>query len=269
MPMLTSGLTDRGIRPGKLVPANPDQDAPEDSSLPRVGALERAIVRLRELIWESNLDLGAKLPSERELAKRFGIGRPTLREAIRALSIMGVLETRRGSGTYVTSPLTDLFEWPARILLDESNVPLIELLEVRRMFEPKAAGLAASRANASQLRRIESHLKAQEASPRREVLEREDLLFHQAIIDAAGNPVLRELASTLQPMLTMSRKLTARTTPDIPKIIRQHRIIYEAISVGQSELAEAAMTQHLRTVGLDIISEAVPGTGANEQEKSS
>jgi GntR family transcriptional regulator, transcriptional repressor for pyruvate dehydrogenase complex len=201
------------------------------------------------------LDLGARLPSERELAKQFGIGRPALREAVRALSIMGLLETRRGSGTYVASPLVDVSEWPAHIMLDASNFPLLELLEVRQMFEPKAAGLAASRARASQLARIESHLRAQEASPSREVLEREDSLFHQAIIDAAGNRVLRELASTMQPMLTMSRGLTARTTPDIPKIIRQHRTIFEAIIAGQSELAEAAMAQHLRTVGLDIISE--------------
>ena len=266
--MLTSGLANMMILPGKLASANPDRDACEDSSELTAGALERAIVGVRELIGEGNLDLGSKLPSERELAKRLGIGRPALREAIRALSVIGVLETRRGSGTYVAALRTDLFAWTARILLDESNVPMIELLEVRRMFEPEAASLAASRASASQLGRIESHLKAQEASPTREVLGREDLLFHQAIIDAAGNPVLKELVSTLQPMLTMSCKLTARTTPDIPKIIRQHRIVYEAISVGQSELAEAAMTQHLRTVGLDIISEAIPGADANEKEKS-
>ena len=183
---------------------------------------------------------------------------------MQALSIMGVLEARRGSGTYVASPLADVSEWPAHIMLDASNFPLLELLEVRQMFEPKAAGLAASRASGSQLAGIESHLRVQEASPTREVLEREDSLYHQAIIDAAGNRVLRELASTMQPLLTMSRKLTARTTPDIPKIIRQHRTIFEAISVGQSELAEAAMTRHLRTVGLDIISEVRPEPVSSE-----
>ncbi|MGH9628381.1 MAG: FadR/GntR family transcriptional regulator [Bryobacteraceae bacterium] len=219
------------------------------------GAVEMAILRIGEMIREGNLDVGARLQSERDLAKRFGIGRPALREAARALSIMGVLETRRGSGSYVVSRLADIPDWPARIMLDDSSIPLLQLLEVRQIFEPKAAALAASRATDGQLQRIESHLLTQESSPTRQVLEREDLLFHQAIIEAAGNPVLGDLAAGMRTMLRLSRKLTARTTPDIPKIIRQHRTIFEAVSLGQSELAEAAMAQHLRAVGLDIISE--------------
>jgi len=213
-----------------------------------------AILRIGELIRLGNLNAGARLPSERDLAKLFGFGRPAIREAVRALSIMAVLETRRGSGSYVVSPVAEGSDWPSRILLNESNFPLLQLLEVRQMFEPKAAALAASRATDHQLRMIESYVREQEASPTRPILERSDLLFHTAIIDAAGNPVLVELANSMQTMLTTSRKLTARTTPDVPKIIRQHRTIFEAISFGHSELAEAAMAQHLRSVGLDIIS---------------
>jgi DNA-binding FadR family transcriptional regulator len=219
------------------------------------GAVEMAVLRIGELIRARNLNVGARLPSERDLAKMFGVGRPAIREAVRALCIMGVVETRRGSGSYVVSPVAEGPDWPARIQLNESNFPLLQLLEVRQMFEPKAASLAASRATDAQLRRLEVCIREQEASPTRDVLERSDLQFHTAIIEAAGNPVLVELANSMYGMLATSRRLTARTTPDILKIIRQHRTIFEAISLGHSELAEAAMSTHLRTVGLDIISE--------------
>jgi GntR family transcriptional regulator, transcriptional repressor for pyruvate dehydrogenase complex len=223
-----------------------------NSGLPQ-GAVEKAILLIRDLIREENLRIGARLPAERELAKQFRVGRPAVREAVRALGIMGVLSTRRGSGTYVASLLGDLSDWPSRILLDETNFPLLQLLEVRQMIEPKAAALAASRATDNQLARMESHLRAQGSPASLETFAQEDVLFHEAVLEAAGNLVLRNLFSTLRPMLVMSRKLTARTTPDLPKILQQHRTIFEAIRLGQPALAEEAMSQHLRTTGLDII----------------
>jgi GntR family transcriptional regulator, transcriptional repressor for pyruvate dehydrogenase complex len=228
----------------------------EAAERPRNGAVETAIQHIRELIRSGNPRTGARLPSERDLAKICGVGRPAVREAVKALSIMGLLETRRGSGSYVTAQTAAAADWPARIILDDSNLPLLHLWEVRQMFEPKAAALAASRATDGQLRRMESHLAAQQASLTLEVIEREDLLFHAAIIDASGNPVLRHLATGVQAIQKLSLRRTARTTPDLQRVVDQHRRIFDCIRLGQPELAETAMAEHLRTAGLDIVSEA-------------
>ena len=82
-----------------------------------------------------------------------------------------------------------------------------------------------------------------------------DFLFHEAIIRAASNRVLLDLAQTLSPLLVKSRSITGATTPDLPRIVRQHRTIYEAIRTGDGDLAEHAMKEHLQTVGLDLISQ--------------
>jgi GntR family transcriptional regulator, transcriptional repressor for pyruvate dehydrogenase complex len=215
--------------------------------------VEKAILLIRDLIRDEGLSVGLRLPAERELAKQFRIGRPAVREAVRALGIMGILSTRRGSGTYVASLPGNLAEWPSRIVLDETNFPLLQLLEVRQMIEPKAAALAASRSTDGQLARMEMHLRNQKTTSSLECFELDDVLFHEAISEAAGNLVLTNLFLSLRPMLVTSRKLTARTTPDLPKIIHQHQTIFEAIRLGQPSLAEEAMSQHLRTTGLDII----------------
>jgi GntR family transcriptional repressor for pyruvate dehydrogenase complex len=221
----------------------------------KVGCLSSNVLQqIRDLIGSENLRVGAKLPAERALAAKLKVGRPAVREAIKALQVLDVIESRRGDGTYIRSLAGLGGGWPATAHLAEAELDLIELLEVRKMFEPRAAGLAAARAEAKQLHAIEQELKAQEAKPNDHgTLERHDYLFHEAIIRAAGNDVLHEVAQFLAPRLRRSRMLTGKTTPDIPKVIREHRTIFEAIRRGESDLAEQAMKRHLQTVGLDLI----------------
>jgi GntR family transcriptional repressor for pyruvate dehydrogenase complex len=132
----------------------------------------------------------------------------------------------------------------------------IELLEVRKMFEPQAAGLAASRATEQHLREIKSHLlRMSEHLDDIDVREQADFFFHDAIIRAAGNRVLLQLAKSLSPLLIKSRRITGQTHRDTARIVRQHTAIYEAIRLGNAALAEEAMRQHLLGVGVDLISE--------------
>ncbi|MBO0858007.1 MAG: FadR family transcriptional regulator [Chloracidobacterium sp.] len=198
---------------------------------------------------------GMKLPAERQLADDLNVGRPAVREAIKALEVLDVIERRRGDGNYVKS-LAGLGGGWATVDHIEARFDMLELLEVRKMIEPAAAALAAARRTNRQLREIEIELLAQEAQPdNHAVLERHDYLFHEAIIRAAGNQVLADTIRFLSTMLQKSRRITGRTTPDIPKIIKQHRTIYEAIRLGEMDLAQLAMKDHLQTVGLDMISE--------------
>jgi GntR family transcriptional repressor for pyruvate dehydrogenase complex len=212
--------------------------------------------QIRDLIQTQNLQTGSKLPPERTLAENLNVGRPAVREAMKALQVLDVIESRRGDGTYIKSLAGLGGGWPAGAHVSAAEFDLIELLEVRKMLEPRAAALAAARANPKQLRAIEQELRAQEEKPEDHgTLERHDYLFHEAIIRAASNEVLDGLSHFLAPLLQRSRTLTGRTTPDIPKIIREHRTIFQAIRRGESELAEQAMKNHLQTVGLDLIAE--------------
>jgi GntR family transcriptional repressor for pyruvate dehydrogenase complex len=167
--------------------------------------------------------------------------------------MLGVVESRDRDGTYLKSLLA-VERRPLAVL--NANYDLFQLLEVRRMLEPRAAGLAAVRAGGRQISEIEDELIIQEAHPAdHSILEKHDFLFHDAILRAAGNQVLYDIACVLKHALRRSRAVTAHTTPNIPAVVRQHRTIFNAIRLGQSELAERAMANHLETVGLDLISE--------------
>jgi GntR family transcriptional repressor for pyruvate dehydrogenase complex len=220
------------------------------------GTPGQALKQLRQYIRNHKLEPGMKLPAERKLAETLQVSRPALREAIQAMAILEVLVSRRGDGTYIRS-LTNLEGgWPSDPRLDDVDFDTIELLEVRKMFEPQAAALAASRATEQNLREIKSHLlKMSENVGDVGVREQADFFFHDAIIRAAGNRVLLEIAKSLSPLLIKSRKITGLTHRDTSRIVRQHTAIYEAIRLGNASLAEEAMRQHLLGVGVDLISE--------------
>jgi GntR family transcriptional repressor for pyruvate dehydrogenase complex len=227
---------------------------PTKQKTERLSASTNVLERLRKMIQREQMQPGAKLPPERILAAELKVGRPAIREAIKALQVLDVIDSRRGDGTYIKSLAGLSGGWPSKVELVHEDFDMIELLEVRKMFEPRATALAAARANAKQLQQIERELLAHEKNPEdRPTLERHDYLFHEGIISAAGNKVLLNVVRALSPLLIKSRSITGKTTPDVPKIARQHRLIFEAIRLGQSELAEQAMKDHLQTVALDLI----------------
>ena len=221
----------------------------------RGGSPSNTLSLLKSFIEGGNYAPGMVLPTERALAEKLGVGRPAIRESIKALTILDVLESRRGDGTYVKS-LEGLRQgWPTKVDLSTKDFSLLDLLEVRKMFEPKAAKLAASRATESHLRRIEEQcIKVRDAKDWEAVVEH-DLLLHTAIIEAAGNPVLRELNSALTRLLHRSREISAARAPDCTQMLESHSRIVDAILKGDGDEAEKAMLDHLHRVGLDLISD--------------
>jgi len=195
------------------------------------------------------------LPTERALAEELGVGRPAIRESIKALTILDVLESRRGDGTYLKSLEGLRNGWPAKVELGTRDFSMLDLLEVRKMFEPKAARLAASRASEADLRRIESERVKVQQSKDWDAVAQHDLLLHSAIIEAAGNPILTELNSALTRILHRSRQITGARAPDRSQMLHAHNAIVEAILKGDGDQAEKAMLEHLHRVGMDLISE--------------
>lgn len=212
------------------------------------------ITLLRDFIEQGGFEVGMTLPPERVLAERLGVGRPAIREGIKALSILDVIESRRGDGTYIKSLEGLRAGWPATVEIRSTDFNLLDLLEVRKMFEPAAAKLAASRANEDALRRIDTECTRLESESDWDSIARHDLALHTAIIEAAGNPVLTELNSALGRLQRKSRQLTGANAPDRDAMVHHHRHIVDAILRGEGEAAERAMLEHLHQVGLDLIS---------------
>lgn len=213
------------------------------------------IEKIRSFIESQRFRSGMKLPSERAFASQLGVGRPAVREAIKALMMLDIVESRKGDGTYIKSLSGLSLGWSVKLDKIEENFDLIELFEVRRMFEPRAAALAAARADARQLRAIEQELRAQERHLNNyDAFARNDYNFHEAIIRSAANRILENLARVLAPLLLKSRQITVHSTSDLYRIYQQHHTIFEAIRLRQTELAEQAMQHHLQAQGLDLIS---------------
>jgi GntR family transcriptional repressor for pyruvate dehydrogenase complex len=210
---------------------------------------EEAIEKIRELITSGAWSPGMRLPREADLAAQLGLSRNSLREAVRALSLVRVLEVRQGDGTYVSSLEPDL-------LLGETTrfaTPLLqgrtvlELFEVRRLLEPAAAALAALRMDdegRSELKRELDRMFA--AGDRVEDLVEADAAFHDVIARAPGNAVLRSLIAGLSTRLVRARLWHGMADRDALELARaEHTRIYDAIVAGDPELARAATALHI------------------------
>jgi GntR family transcriptional repressor for pyruvate dehydrogenase complex len=211
---------------------------------------DKAITQIRELIQSGQLPPGSKLPPEQQLATELGLSRNLMREAVKALVVARVLEIRRGDGTYVTSlePSLLLAGLSGAVELLQGET-LLQVTEVRRLFEPVATGLAATRISATQLREVEQHLAAmREARDDVELLNRHDAAFHRAVIAATGNQTLATLLEGIA-----GRTLRARVWRGLvddnaaARTLAEHEAIYEALAEGDAALAEAAARMHVST----------------------
>ncbi len=211
---------------------------------------DRAIGSIRELVRSGELAAGSRLPSEPRLATQLGISRNVTREAVKALVLAGVLEIRRGDGTYVTSlapgvllgGLGSAFE----LLRGET---MLELTEVRRLFEPAATALAASRVSAADLARMRGHLSGmREARDDVERLNRHDAAFHRAVVASTGNETLTSLLDGISSRTLRARVWRGGIDADAAaRALAEHEAIYDALAAGDPALAQAAALMHVNT----------------------
>jgi GntR family transcriptional regulator, transcriptional repressor for pyruvate dehydrogenase complex len=211
---------------------------------------DKAMARLREMIQSGELPPGSKLPPEQQLAADLGVGRNIMREAVRALVAARVLEIRRGNGTFVTS-------LEPRILLESisSAVELLrgdtmlELTEVRRLFESAATGLAATRISPEQLSVVRGHLEAMAAAADDvELLNQHDAAFHRAVVAATGNETLLTVLEGISSRTIRVRVWRGLVDADAAdRTLREHEAIYQALAAGDAIQAQAAALMHINT----------------------
>lgn len=208
---------------------------------------DQAIDRITELIASGRWGPGDRLPREAELAAQLGLSRSSLREAVRALSLVRVLDVRQGDGTYVTSLepalLIDSMGFITQLVKDHT---LIELFEVRRLLEPAAAALAAVRIDDAGRQALRDELDRMYAATTVEELVEADAAFHRVITRAARNSVLASLLETLSTRTMSARLWRARTAPDVLDATRaEHTRIYEAVAACDPELARTVAAAHV------------------------
>lgn len=207
---------------------------------------DRAIVELGRRIVAGEWPVGSKIPSETVLATNLGIGRSTVREAIRELATRGLLRTRQGAGVFVLA-----HTMPADVAHTVGRARLEDVSEVRRIVEVEAAVLAAQRRNDEDLAEMTDALDERHRCSMLSDVEfvNADIAFHKAVVDAAHNPVLSEVFATFVPRLRESlasytRDVIARRPGDEPDV-DLHRSLLSAIEARNAEEAGRIARRHL------------------------
>jgi GntR family transcriptional repressor for pyruvate dehydrogenase complex len=216
-------------------------------AIPRNKVYQEVAKQLERRITEE-LKPGDLLPAERELVRMLGVSRDSVRDAIRTLELMGLLEPRQGIGTVVCSPAATPANRLATALLEKRRM-VAELLDVRKMLEPPVAGRAALHASRDEIANMQDILVRQEAKVRRgELAIEEDSEFHYSIALASDNSVILKVVDVLTDLLREVRERFLQVEGRQKKSLAGHRRILSALKRGDARAAEAAMRRHLREI---------------------
>jgi GntR family transcriptional repressor for pyruvate dehydrogenase complex len=210
---------------------------------------EEIVRQIRTLISEGKLKSGDRLPPERELAERFKVSRPSVREALRTLESMGLIEIRLGEGTFVREISVDSLIEPLALVMLTQREAVEELFEARRLLEPAIAGLAARRSTEEEIHEMERILEeqAREVATGRTGLT-QDAAFHAAIASSAHNRAITRIVYALIDLLTQSREEALQVPGRAARSHQDHRRIMEAIRQRDATSAQRAMLDHLVAV---------------------
>lgn len=211
---------------------------------------EEIASRIRSLIEDGTYEADKPLPPERVLAQRFDVSRGSVRDALRMLEMIGLLETRHGQGTYPRELDVEKLVTPLASVLSFNSRLQDELLDVRRMFEPAVARVAASRITADELEELDRILASQRARLRGgDTTIDDDTEFHAAIARATHNRVVEHIMQTLNELLVTSRTQTLKQPGRQQRSIRGHASVVAALREGDSDGAAVAMTRHIEQIG--------------------
>ena len=208
------------------------------------------------MISSGTLQPGSKLPPERELAKQFGVNRASIRQALKALDVMGIVYQRVGDGTYLTNDASTTLRAPLDFLILVDGITFQELFVARRIVEPELAARAAKRRTDEDVANLEKAVALMKLNPEmdpRELAEH-DLHFHEIIWRASGNRVCERMFSSLHRALSRSLAVTSSLRDDGTPV-GAHERICRAIKDGDDATARLLMYEHLQQ-GESVIQKA-------------
>jgi GntR family transcriptional regulator, transcriptional repressor for pyruvate dehydrogenase complex len=222
---------------------------------------EEVADRIRALILDGTFPQGRPLPSERILTEQFGVSRGSIRDALRMLETIGLIETQHGRGTFPRELTVDRLVAPLASVMTFQHDLQDELLDVRRMFEPAVARAAATRATDEDFANLQHILETQRRKLKTgQSAIVEDTAFHAALARSTRNRVVVSLMATLNDLLVESRKLTLRQKGRPAKSIEGHEAVVAALRRRDAEGAAQAMYNHIDQIaGLQGQAPELPG----------
>lgn len=211
---------------------------------------DQAIEKIKSMIVSGELSPGDRLPPEKELAEHLGLSRNSMREAVKALEVIRVLDVRRGDGTYVTSLEPHLLLEAISFVVDmHDDSSLLEIFTVRRILESQASALAATHAGAEDVAALREEITLAGNASSVESLVDHDVRFHGHIVRLAGNSYLASLVESLTTQTVRARVWRGITEQGaVDRTLAEHRAIVDALERGDAELAAALTTAHIAGV---------------------
>ncbi|MGE4271672.1 MAG: FadR/GntR family transcriptional regulator [Desulfitobacterium sp.] len=219
---------------------------------------EEIVDQIRDLVARGDLKPGDRLPSERDLVERLQVSRASIREALSALELMGLLEVRSGEGTFVRKLRSESVVAPLAWMLTMEKGTIIELLETRKILEVQAVGIAAERAEVEDIRELSAaldELRADLSLPTSDGSS--DHRFHYAITRATKNKIMIRLMDTISDLMkymlktSRSKLYEGKYTPAL--LFQEHQKIFDAILAKDARVAKDIMLAHLNGVEQEVL----------------
>ncbi|MDW3214668.1 MAG: FadR/GntR family transcriptional regulator [Ilumatobacteraceae bacterium] len=206
--------------------------------------------RLLAYVTSGDIEPGTRLPPERQLAASLGVGRSAIREALAALDILGIVNVRPGSGTYLRGTASELLpetlSWGLMLSDDRTH----DLIEIRQGLEVQAARLAVQRATPDHIERLRRCVATmRQTIPSLDGFVEADMAFHLELADASGNTVLKDLLQTVRALLRVWADRVVRDPADARFAVDEHEAVLVAIERRDEDAAAAAMSTHMTTAG--------------------
>src|SRR5262249_18859451 len=213
----------------------------------RAGITELVVQRIKELLESGELKAGSRLPPERELADMLNISRPSLRTALKALSVMGIIRAKPGAGTYIAEAIPEVFTEPMHFMTLIHNTSVEELFEARRIIEAGLAELAAERATDEDLAALNKEIDGMRAAVGdiKQFLKH-DVRFHQVMARAANNKLMSGVMDTIAQLLYHMRRRTIAQESDFNEAIEWHQKIVTSMRKRDAKRVKDLLSAHLR-----------------------
>lgn len=231
-----------------------------DKPIVRESVAEMVAQRILEMVTARALKPGDQLPPERELALSLNVSRPSVREAIRGLSIMGVVKSRQGGGAYITELDGEALLGPIQFFLSLEDMNIRELYDARSLIESDVARRAAENIDRETLARLE-HILAEQKLMLNDAraFRLSDFEFHEAIWIGSGNAFLKRIGESLNVLGLEFRKRRSESTGVLQRSFNDHRILLDALQLRNPDAAAKAAEQHMQNVYKSTIAQSDGG----------
>lgn len=231
-----------------------DQNSEEEKFLEikpieKLVLIDHIIETIGKLIASGKLKPGDVVPSERTLSNLLKVSRNSIRQALKALDVLGVLDINPGSRTYINTSISNLLINPMKFMILLHDLKIKELFQTRKIIEVELTKLAAVNVNEENLAEmVESLNNARTHIKNKNKYLEYEMGFHEAIFKASGNRILSALMASINNLLLESRKKTVKFFPDLSLSLKQHYEIFQSIKENNSEKAGQLMLEHLSAI---------------------